>query len=97
MTLPPLPEPWRKSLDRTKINTTALNPFAGMSQSATPDFYTSAQMQAYAAAAVAAEREANAKLCDAVSLDVSNAADNERDWTPACLECAAAIRARCNQ
>lgn len=66
MTLPPLPEPWRKSLDRTKINTTALNPFAGMSQSATPDFYTSAQMQAYATAAVLAEREACALLSETV-------------------------------
>ena len=77
MTLPPLPEPWRKSLDRTKINTTALNPFAGMSQSATQDFYTSAQMQAYATAAVLAAREACALLSETAVTEERERKDNK--------------------
>ena len=82
MTLPPLPEPWRKSLDRTKINTTALNPFAGMSQSATPDFYTSAQMQAYATAAVLAERA----RCIAI-VEIGEEPDYESRTCYVCADC----------
>ena len=52
---------------------------------ATPDFYTAEQMKEYAAAAVAAERERCAKVCESlVDLDDGSCDEVER--------CAAAIR-----
>lgn len=60
--------------------------------------YTAEQMQAYAAAAVAAEREACALVCEEVRFagDSFNEAEDNHDdgHTDGCNNCAAAIRAR---
>lgn len=60
------------------------------------DGHSDEAMRAYAAAAVAAEREACAQVCDAMRLewaDQPNIAQAERATM---IDCAAAIRARSN-
>ena len=56
--------------------------------------YTAEQMRKYAAKAVAAEREACAKVCDElIAPDIYSDTDVSM-WDVTCMDCATAIRAR---
>ena len=77
MTLPPLPEPFLYEDDRDKDGNTVYS-----------RAYTDEQMQAYATAAVLAEREACAKLCADRFVGDDEAKDDE------CRACADVIRER---
>lgn len=75
--LPPLPEPFMRHWINCPFEEALL--------------FTGDQMRAYAAAAVAAERERNAKLCDKIENDML---DHDKHTTGVAYECAAAIRSQ---
>lgn len=85
MTLPPLPEPL-VMVNRYGQGASTSDGDGGL--------FTAEQMQAYAAAAVAAEREACAKLCDPALVESMDIGGPVRTFWVQPENCAAAIRAR---
>lgn len=101
MTLPPLPEPcaWMSTESACRLinggNAKGAVPVhQHRSHTSTRPLFTQHQMEAYAAAAVAAEREANAKLCDPLPITCQNIGGGPYTVFEQPQNCAEAIRSR---